>query len=102
MDCINASPEDFFRSHHSGGTQKFHPAIFNTMQHCYTLTARLVHSVSVSWMSLISKAFAPDGIFARGNLAESKLLQRFFLTFSLLDVPYIYEGEFSPNVPLGA
>ena len=25
--------------------------------------------------------------------AESKLFQRFFLTFSLFDVPYIYEGS---------
>jgi hypothetical protein len=26
-------------------------------------------------------------------ILESQLFQRFFLTFSLLDVPYIYEGS---------
>jgi hypothetical protein len=44
--------------------QKFHPAVFNAMQHCYILIAGLGRLSCISRMSLISKAFQPDSILA--------------------------------------
>jgi|SRR5271165_3280670 len=45
------------------------------MQHCYTLIASLARPQSrLLWMSLISKAFTPDSIFARDtSFARLKL-----------------------------